>query len=195
MGPTPSGLRYPRHPEEVARRRGRSSSSAGGAEECRPDATRLQRRPRDRQSHLHPSGHQRNLPAPARTELNLTERLFASRTRRQAALLPPSLLHRPGARHQRPGRPRRPRSATSATSSSATRSTPATGMSTRASPRRRSPTASFSRCATCRPAPGCGGPSSCCTMAAATARPPSPRLPVLIQALRDHGYTSFPSPR
>ena len=41
-----------------------------------------------------------------RLELNLTERLFASQARRAAALLPPALLHRPGARHRRSGRAR-----------------------------------------------------------------------------------------
>ncbi len=101
---------HPRHPEEVPRRRGVLHDRRGGAEQRRLDAARLQRRPRDRQSHLHAPGHQRNLgpqrgpgAEPHRTPLR-------RRTGRAAALLPPSLLHRPGARHQRPGRPRRPHS-------------------------------------------------------------------------------------
>ena len=52
---------------------------AAGGRECWTDEARRPRRPRDRQPHLHASRHQRNFLAPAHLELNLTERLFASK--------------------------------------------------------------------------------------------------------------------
>ena len=123
------------------------------------------------------------IPAPIRTsaksrnrqvdlELNLTERLFASEARRAAALLPAALLHRPGARHQRPGRTGRTDQRTSGTLSSATRSTPTTGTSIHARHRRRSSTAYSTSSRRWSASPGHEAPSSCCTTAAVTG--PSP---------------------
>ena len=59
--------------------------------------------PRDRESHLHASGYQRNLQAlhDGRTELERAP--VRGQTGRQAGAVPASLLHRPGAGHSRPG--------------------------------------------------------------------------------------------
>ena len=114
------------------------------------------------------------------------------RARSAAALLPPALFHRPGARHQRPGRSRRRASRASATSSSATRSTPTTGTSTRANLPQEITDSVFQQIADMETKPWNrgsiillhdGGGDRSATIAA---------LPVLIEALRAHGYEIVP---
>jgi hypothetical protein len=68
----------PRHPQAVPRRRHLLHDRRGGAEQRRPHAARLPRRPRDRQPHLHPSRHQRNLAAPGRPRAQPHRALFAA---------------------------------------------------------------------------------------------------------------------
>ena len=53
---------------------------------------------------LDPSGHQRNFKPPGRARTEPDRAALRLQARSTAALLPAALLHRPGARHQRPGR-------------------------------------------------------------------------------------------
>ena len=157
------------------------------------DAAGLPRRPRDRQPHLHPSGHQRNLQAAqVDLELNLTERLFASElgvqplyfrppysidqepdTNDQAApverIQQPRLRHRRQQdRHQRLGR------------------------ALRARRRRRSSTASSSRSRHGDASRGCKGSIILLHDGGGDRQATVDALPMLIEALRAHGYKIVP---
>ncbi len=191
--PTPSGR--PRFSTFCSDKNVKGTFMLIGAEaaaERRPDEARRARRPRDRQPHLHPSRHQRNLQR-ASSIWNSSSPSASSPaswacSRSTSALPTTSMRSRTPTTRPRPSSAfRRP-----ATPSSAARSTPTTGTSIRARRRPRSPQSVLDQLETMKTKPQFrgsiillhdGGGDRSATVAA---------LPVLIDALRAHGYTIVP---
>ena len=122
---------------------------------------------------------------PHRTSLRLE-------TRRPAPLLPPSLLHRPGPRYQRPGRPRGPRPGPRLRDRRQQNRHQRLGRAPPQDPRRDLPVRASTRSDQMDKQPWMrgsvilmhdGGGDRSATIAA---------LPVLIQTLREHGYQIVP---